>query len=108
MIGDRKPAPRRPDGVPRSGTLARSVSVVRGLVNGRASGPLRIALIAPCDHPIAQPFAGGLESLVWQLRRALVARGHDVTLFAADGSDDADDEHVLPVGRLGPVAHRRR
>jgi glycosyltransferase involved in cell wall biosynthesis len=102
VIGDPQPALGRPEGVQRSGTPARSVSVVRDLVNGRASRPLRIALIAPCDHPIAQPFAGGLESLVWQLRRALVARGHDVTLFAADGSDDADGEHVLPVGGWAP------
>ena len=108
VIGDPQPALGRPDGVQRSGTPARSVSVVRDLVNGRASMPLRIALIAPCDHPIAQPFAGGLESLVWQLRRALVARGHDVTLFAADGSDDGRRGARAARGRLGPVAHRRR
>jgi glycosyltransferase involved in cell wall biosynthesis len=102
VIGDPQPALGRPDGVQRSGTPARSVSVVRDLVNGRASRPLRIALIAPCDHPIAQPFGGGLESLVWQLRRALVARGHDVTLFAAEGSDDGDAEQVLPVGSWAP------
>ena len=102
MIGDPQPALGRSDSAPRTGTPARSVSVVRDLVNGRASMPLRIALIAPCDHPIAQPFAGGLESLVWQLRRALVARGHDVTLVAADGSDAADEEHVLPAGGWAP------
>ena len=56
-------------------------------------------MVGTTRYPIAQPFAGGLESLVWQCCDArLVARGHDVTLFAADGSDDADQEHVLPVG----------
>ncbi|GAA2154109.1 glycosyltransferase involved in cell wall biosynthesis [Humibacillus xanthopallidus] len=106
MIGDPSVLARS-DGAVRAGsqrtsTHPRSVSVVRDLVNGRASVPLRIALIAPCDHPIRQPFAGGLESLVWQLRRALVARGHDVTLFAADGSDALDEEHVLPAGPWAP------
>jgi glycosyltransferase involved in cell wall biosynthesis len=112
VIGDPQPVLARSDGAQRAGTQrmstqrtgtsSRSVSVVRDLVNGRASVPLRIALIAPCDHPIRQPFAGGLESLVWQLRRALVARGHDVTLFAADSSDAADEEHVLPAGGWAP------
>jgi glycosyltransferase involved in cell wall biosynthesis len=49
---------------------------------------LRIALIASNRFPIAQPFAGGLEAHVWHLANALVGAGHDVTLFAARGSDD--------------------
>jgi glycosyltransferase involved in cell wall biosynthesis len=49
---------------------------------------LRIALIASNRFPIAQPFAGGLEAHVWHLAHALVVAGHDVTLFAARGSDD--------------------
>jgi glycosyltransferase involved in cell wall biosynthesis len=53
------------------------------------NGPLRIALIASNSHPIAQPFAGGLEAHVWHLVRGLEAAGHDVTLFAAPGSDAA-------------------
>lgn len=48
---------------------------------------LRIAVIGSSRHPIAEPFAGGLESHVWHLSRELDARGHDVTLFAAPGSD---------------------
>lgn len=51
--------------------------------------PLRIALVASCRFPIRQPFAGGLESHVWQLARALSADGHRVTLFAGPGSDPA-------------------
>jgi glycosyltransferase involved in cell wall biosynthesis len=107
VIGDPQPVLARSphsarDGTHRGGTAARQVSVVRDVVDGRAPVSLRIALIAPCDHPIRQPFAGGLESLVWQLRRALVARGHEVTLFAADGSDASDAEHVLPAGGWAP------
>ncbi|MEE2032948.1 glycosyltransferase family 4 protein [Rhodococcus chondri] len=49
--------------------------------------PLRIALIASNRHPIRQPFAGGLEAHVWHLANALGKDGHDVTLYAAPGSD---------------------
>lgn len=51
--------------------------------------PLRIAVIASNRFPIAQPFAGGLEAHVWHLARSLAARGHQVSLFAASGSDAA-------------------
>jgi glycosyltransferase involved in cell wall biosynthesis len=51
--------------------------------------PLRIALLASCRFPIRQPFAGGLESHVWWLARALSADGHQVTLYAGPGSDPA-------------------
>lgn len=51
------------------------------------TAPRRIALIASNRHPIRQPFAGGLETHVWHLARALVQRGHHVSLFAGMGSD---------------------
>ncbi|MFD3851642.1 glycosyltransferase family 4 protein [Streptomyces microflavus] len=51
--------------------------------------PLRIALIASARHPIADPFAGGLEAHTWTLSTALRARGHEVTVFAGPGSDPA-------------------
>ncbi len=51
------------------------------------AGALRIGIIAPSRSPIAEPFAGGLEAHVWCATQALRARGHDVTLFAAPGSD---------------------
>jgi glycosyltransferase involved in cell wall biosynthesis len=51
------------------------------------STALRIALIASSRHPISQPFAGGLEAHVWHLARALAGRGHDVSVFAAPGTD---------------------
>ncbi|WP_405638154.1 glycosyltransferase family 4 protein [Streptomyces sp. NBC_01178] len=52
-----------------------------------ARAPLRIALIASARHPIAEPFAGGLEAHTWTLSTALRARGHEVTVFAGPGSD---------------------
>ncbi|WP_232830757.1 glycosyltransferase family 4 protein [Tropicimonas sp. IMCC34011] len=51
--------------------------------------PLRIALLAHLRHPIAPPFMGGMEAHSWHLCRALIARGHDVTLFASGDSDPA-------------------
>lgn len=48
---------------------------------------MRIVLIAHDRYPIAEPFAGGLESFMWHLTKGLLDRGHDVTLFAGPGSD---------------------
>jgi glycosyltransferase involved in cell wall biosynthesis len=48
---------------------------------------LRIAIIGSSRFPVTEPFAGGLEAHVWHLTRALKARGHRVSLFAAPGSD---------------------
>jgi glycosyltransferase involved in cell wall biosynthesis len=48
---------------------------------------VRIALLAHVRQRIAQPFMGGMESHSWYLAEGLVARGHDVVLFAAGDSD---------------------
>jgi glycosyltransferase involved in cell wall biosynthesis len=48
---------------------------------------VRIALLAHVRQPIAQPFMGGMESHSWYLAEGLMARGHDVVLFAAGDSD---------------------
>ncbi|WP_169815520.1 glycosyltransferase [Nocardia inohanensis] len=56
-------------------------------MTGRSRRGLRIAVVASNRHPIVQPFAGGLESHVWHLTRALHRDGHRVTLFAGAGSD---------------------
>jgi glycosyltransferase involved in cell wall biosynthesis len=56
---------------------------------------VRICLIASSRYPVREPFAGGLESLTHQLAAKLVGRGHEVTLFAAPGSDPD-----LPVTQL--------
>ncbi|GLS46812.1 glycosyltransferase involved in cell wall biosynthesis [Methylobacterium brachythecii] len=50
---------------------------------------MKIALLAHLKHPIAQPFAGGLEMQTHLLARGLRERGHDVVLFASQGSDPA-------------------
>jgi glycosyltransferase involved in cell wall biosynthesis len=57
--------------------------------------PLAIAVIAHVKHPIAEPFAGGLEAHTASLARGLAARGHAVTLFAA--ADSAPDLRVEPL-----------
>ena len=92
------PENRSPVSVARSGHRRGRLRAVPTVEAERAADPgrrLRIALIASSRYPIAEPFAGGLESHVWQLTRSLVARGHDVTLFAGPGTDPA-----LPVERL--------
>jgi len=58
---------------------------------------LRIAVIAPSDSAVAEPFTGGLAAHVAASTRALCQRGHAVTLFAAPGSDPS-----LPVADLAP------
>ena len=50
------------------------------------SPPLRIAVLAPPWFSIPPAGYGGIEAVVDILVRELVARGHDVTLFAAAGS----------------------
>lgn len=53
------------------------------------TGPLRVAMLAPPWIPIPPPGYGGVEAVVALLCEELVARGHDVTLFAAPGSRSA-------------------
>ncbi|WP_067397936.1 glycosyltransferase [Falsirhodobacter sp. alg1] len=58
---------------------------------------MRIAVISHVRHPIAPPFMGGMEAHSWALTHALMARGHDVTLFAAADSDPEFNIHpILP------------
>ncbi len=47
---------------------------------------MRIAVIAPPWTPIPPPLYGGIELVVDELARGLVAAGHDVTLFATGDS----------------------
>jgi glycosyltransferase involved in cell wall biosynthesis len=61
--------------------------------------PLRIALIASSRYPIIEPFAGGLEAQTWALAAGLHRRGHEVSLFAAPGSDPRLVAHRLEVER---------
>lgn len=49
--------------------------------------PVRICVVASSRFPLREPFAGGLESHSHALVSVLRRRGHDVTVFAAPGSD---------------------
>lgn len=55
---------------------------------------MRIAVIAHIRHPIAEPFMGGMEAHASLLCRKLRHAGHDVTLLAAEGSDD---QQLVPI-----------
>lgn len=52
---------------------------------------MRIALLAHMHHPIRSPFAGGLEAHTHLTAEHLVRRGHDVTVFAKEGTRTAGD-----------------
>src|SRR5918997_1521410 len=50
-------------------------------------GPLSIALLGPPWIPIPPPGYGGIELVLALLADGLVDAGHDVTLYAAPGSE---------------------
>ncbi|GGM93701.1 glycosyl transferase family 1 [Terrabacter tumescens] len=57
-------------------------------------------MLGSSRHPIAEPFAGGLESLTWHLVRGLRDRGVEVTFFAGPGSDPALGATELDIAPL--------
>lgn len=68
---------------------------------------MRICLIASSRFPVKQPFAGGLEAHTSALAEALIARGHEVSLFAAPGSALVTETTMLHVDRFAPSAGAR-
>lgn len=48
---------------------------------------MKIAILGHLKFPIGPPFAGGLERHTHALARGLRRRGHEVALYAAEGSD---------------------
>ena len=56
---------------------------------------MHVVVVAGSRHPIAEPFAGGLESLTWHLVSGLRSHGVEVTVFAGEGSDPALRAHTL-------------
>ncbi len=69
---------------------------------------MNIALIAHSRFPIAQPFAGGLESMTWHLAKELQSRGHQVTAFASPDSGGLPGVELFEVDHLraSPAARR--
>ena len=52
---------------------------------------MRIAQVSTVGSRVGWRGAGSIESVVWLLCRELMARGHEVTLFAtADSETDAE------------------
>jgi glycosyltransferase involved in cell wall biosynthesis len=63
-------------------------------------GPrVKIALLAHLHHPVAEPFAGGMESHTAMVADELVRRGHDVTLFAK--ADSRTRARLVPIMSAG-------
>lgn len=56
---------------------------------------MKIALLAHLHHPIVEPFLGGTEMHTAVVADELVRRGHEVTLFAQQGSRTA--ARLVPV-----------
>jgi glycosyltransferase involved in cell wall biosynthesis len=52
---------------------------------------MRIGQIAPVARPVSSSSTGSIEQIVWLLTEELVARGHDVTLFATGRSETSAD-----------------
>ena len=79
-----------------NGTVKASSSPIRLLPSaGVGAERLRIALLAPPWIPVPPVGYGGIEAVVELLCEALVARGHEVTLFAAPGSRSPARVHPL-------------
>ena len=69
---------------------------------------MRVCLIASSRFPVREPFQGGLEAHTAMLAERLIARGHQVSLFAAPGSDHRLNVEELEVGTFEPSAAARQ
>jgi glycosyltransferase involved in cell wall biosynthesis len=64
-----------------------------------AERPLRIAHVGPVATSTPPPLSGSVETMTSLLTEGLVARGHDVTLFATGDSRTSAELHAIyPVG----------
>jgi glycosyltransferase involved in cell wall biosynthesis len=60
---------------------------------------MRIAMVGPVAQPIPPPGSGSVETVTALLTDGLVARGHDVTLFASGSSNTTARLHAtFPLG----------
>jgi len=64
---------------------------------------MKIALIAPAEEIVPPPKYGGTELVVANLANGLVARGHEVHLFAAEG---AQTDAILHPVFEGPIRQK--
>lgn len=69
---------------------------------------MRVCLIASSRFPVREPFQGGLEAHTAMLAERLIARGHQVSLFAAPGSDPRLNVEELEVGTFEPSPAARQ
>jgi glycosyltransferase involved in cell wall biosynthesis len=58
---------------------------------------MRVAIVAPLVSAIREPQRGGSQAFVADLARGLVARGHEVDLYCASGSE-VPGVHVVDTG----------
>jgi glycosyltransferase involved in cell wall biosynthesis len=65
------------------------------MLSSHADAPLRIAMLAPPWIRIPAPAYGGIEEVVRLLCEGLVDRGHEVTLFAAPGSQGPSEVRAV-------------
>jgi glycosyltransferase involved in cell wall biosynthesis len=68
---------------------------------------MRICLIASSRYPVREPFHGGLEAHTAMLAENLISRGHQVSVFAAPGSDPRLNVEELAVDPFEPSATAR-
>jgi glycosyltransferase involved in cell wall biosynthesis len=69
---------------------------------------MKICLIASSRFPVREPFQGGLEAHTATLAGRLMGRGHEVSVFAAPGSDPRLNVETLEVGVFEPSQAARR
>lgn len=60
---------------------------------------MKIGIIAHLKYPISKPFMGGLEAFTYNICQRLLARGHDVILYACASSD--------PVLNVRPILNEK-
>jgi glycosyltransferase involved in cell wall biosynthesis len=82
--------------------LRREVDGGRGRLFGLAQRGLRVAQVAPLTESVPPKSYGGTERVVAWLTEALIARGHQVTLFAS-----GDSTCHAPLRAAWPEALRR-
>jgi len=56
---------------------------------------MNIGVIAHLKHPIKKPFMGGLEAFTYEITQRLIAKGHQVTLYASEQSDPTLNVSVI-------------